>query len=89
MEQSAAAADSLQRQAKALVDSVAIFQLGNQAQSFAAAALKNRVEPVAKAGMSAGPRAAALAGQGPGKAVPAPVKTAQPALSNDQDWEQF
>ena len=89
VEQSAAAADSLQRQAKALVDSVAIFQLGNQAQSFAAAALKNRVEPVAKAGMSAGQRAAALAGQGPGKAVPAPVKTAQPALSNDQDWEQF
>ena len=89
VEQSAAAADSLQRQAKALVDSVAIFQLGNQAQSFATAALKNRVEPVAKAGMSAGPRAAALVDQGPGKDAPASVKTARPALTNDQDWEQF
>ena len=89
VEQSAAAADSLQRQAKALVDSVAIFQLGNQAQSFATAALKNRVEPVAKAGMSAGPRAAALVDQGPGKDMPASVKTARPALTNDQDWEQF
>ncbi|WP_182286455.1 methyl-accepting chemotaxis protein [Comamonas testosteroni] len=89
VEQSAAAADSLQRQAKALVDSVAIFQLGNQAQSFATAALNNRVEPAAKAGMSAGSRAAALVDQGQRKPVPASVKTAQPALTNDQDWEQF
>ena len=26
---------------------------------------------------------------GPGKDVPASVKTARPALTNDQDWEQF
>ena len=42
VEQSAAAADSLQRQAQALVDSVAVFKLAGQDQGFAASAMAAR-----------------------------------------------
>ena len=96
VEESAAAADSLQRQAKALVDSVAIFQLGPQAQGFAGAALKpsrdagsrsdagvrfaNREEPRVAPGAVPAPRAPAQ--------VVASAKT-KPALTNNEDWEQF
>lgn len=85
VEESAAAADSLQRQAKALVDSVAIFQLGSQAQQ--------SVVPQARLEQPAGVRFAARAQPRAVSAAPrAPANTAQsaqPALTNDQDWEQF
>ncbi|MEG0142157.1 MAG: methyl-accepting chemotaxis protein, partial [Comamonas sp.] len=92
VEESAAAADSLQRQAKALVDSVAIFQLGQQAQGFASAALKPRLDAGARS--DTGVR---FASREEPRAMPAPRAPAQvmasaknkPALTNDEDWEQF
>ena len=96
VEESAAAADSLQRQAKALVDSVAIFQLGQQAQGFASAALKPRLDAGARS--EAGVRFASREEPRVApRAVPAPRAPAQvmasaknkPALTNDEDWEQF
>ncbi|QXZ10473.1 MCP four helix bundle domain-containing protein [Comamonas sp. Y33R10-2] len=111
VEESAAAADSLQRQAKALVDSVAIFELGQQTQGFAGAALKPR------SGLSAGASADVRSAAGlrissrneshelhqpyepraVPRAAPSPRAPAQmvasaktkPALTNDEDWEQF
>ena len=85
VEESAAAADSLQRQAKALVDSVAIFQLGSQGQQ--SVAPQARVEQPAgvRFAACAQPRAVSAAPRAPANAA----QSAQPALTNDQDWEQF
>ena len=83
VEESAAAADVLQRQARALVDSVAIFQLGGADKGFAQAALTARpVAAVRVAGQSSRPHAIA-------KAPEIAKVAAMPALADEDSWERF
>ena len=83
VEESAAAADALQRQARALVDSVAIFQLGGADKGFAQAALTARpVAAVRAAGQSSRPHAIA-------KASEIAKVAAMPALADENSWERF
>ena len=83
VEESAAAAGSLQKQAQALVDSVAIFKLGGQERGFAQAALTARpVAAVRAAVPSARPHASSK--------TPEMAKApAVPALADEDNWEQF
>ena len=87
VEESAAAADALQRQARALVDSVAIFQLGNDA-----AAQLNSAQPSAAPASrtAAAPRSPVVKAA----TVSAPAAVAAPRVANavsldDSSWEQF
>ena len=83
VEESAAAADALQRQARALVDSVAIFQLGGADKGFAQAALTARpVAAVRAAGQSSRPHPVA-------KAPEIAKVAAMPALADENSWERF
>ena len=83
VEESAAAADALQRQARALVDSVAIFQLGGADKGFAQAALTARpVAAVRAAGQSSRPHPVA-------KAPEIAKVAAMPALADEDSWERF
>ena len=83
VEESAAAADALQRQARALVDSVAIFQLGGADKGFAQAALTARpVAAVRAAGQISRPHSVA-------KAPEITKVAAMPALADENSWERF
>ncbi|WP_218240091.1 methyl-accepting chemotaxis protein [Comamonas fluminis] len=83
VEESAAAADALQRQARALVDSVAIFQLGGADKGFAQAALTARpVAAVRAARQISRPHSVA-------KAPEIAKVAAMPALADENSWERF
>ncbi|CAM4165891.1 Chemotaxis protein [Comamonas aquatilis] len=91
VEQSAAAADSLQRQAQAMVASVAIFEVGQGAGKAVPA-----MAPVAVAAPQSASRPAqalapasalsSFAPSGRGKASP---KTVAASAAEDEQWEQF
>ena len=88
VEESAAAASALQKQARALVDSVAIFQLGGQERTqnkgFAQAALTPR--PVAAVRSSVPQQSLPKNSTDTARSPSAPVA---PALADGGDWEQF
>ena len=91
VEESAAAADALQRQAKALVEAVAAFEMdGREEQGLGMMApqVRSSLRSGAKAPETAARELAARA-HAPSKAVAAPQKLQQAALLNAQDWEQF
>ncbi|WP_159913850.1 methyl-accepting chemotaxis protein [Pantoea sp. 18069] len=94
VEESAAAADSLQRQAQDLVEAVAVFRLDDgQARATRAAPAARAVQP---APQRAAARPAPVVRQAPAPAVPAVPhsvnsrgRPAQASASSTDDWESF
>lgn len=97
VEESAAAADALQRQAKALVEAVATFQLDGreQASGMMTAQIQEGLRSGAKAATALVRESPVRAQVHPSKMVSSAPKHPQAALvntntnTNAQDWEQF
>ncbi len=93
VEESAAAADALQRQAKALVEAVATFQLDGreQASGMMTAQIREGLRSGAKAATALVRESPVRAQVHPSKMVSSAPKHSQAALvnANVQDWEQF